>query len=354
MGDWKLRQSIAAEAARLIVQGKESDYYAARRKAARVHRRQRPTADELPSSSEIQEQVYALAGLFKAERQSSALREMRSAAWELMRLLADFDPRLTGEAITGPILAGAEMRLRLNAAALEQAADVLAAAGVASEFVAVDSHDEASPSRLKLFHRFPCEIAVGEPQGDEWTLPQLEAQLDHQTEHDLLQFDEDEAETDEDGYHPDAIPTMRMLLQALERVKLNPQRHPEGDALYHSLQVYELGLNLHPYDEEFLLACLLHDVGYAIDRRDPLGAARDAIEHLVTPRTWFLIEHRKDAVEYLTTGRIRGSLRKSEHFEDLVSLAQCDQRGRVCGAEVSTVDEALDYITGLGAAWDDA
>ena len=352
MGDWKLRQSIAAEAARLIVQGKESDYYAARRKAARVHRRQRPRAEEMPTSSEIQEQVYALAGLFKSEQQASALRAMRAAAWELMRLLAEFDPRLTGDALTGPILAGAEMRLRLNAGEPESAAAVLAQAGFEVQCVAAD--EEGSPARLNLFFRCPCEISAGEPTGDEWTLPRVEAELAVPEVDDDLEAEEDEPETDEDGYHPDAIPTMRMLLQALERVKLNPARHPEGDALYHSLQVYELGLELQPYDEEFLLACLLHDVGYAIDRRDPLGAARDAIEHLITPRTWFLIENRQAAVEYLTTGHIRGSLRKSEHFDDLVSLAQCDQRGRVCGAEVSTVDEALDYITGLGAAWDDA
>jgi hypothetical protein len=353
MGDWKLRQSIAAEAARLIVQGKESDYYAARRKAARVHRRQRPRAEEMPTSSEIQEQVYALAGLFKSEQQASALRAMRAAAWELMRLLAEFDPRLTGDALTGPILAGAEMRLRLNAGEPGPAAAVLAQAGIEVEQVAADA-DEGSPARLNLFFRFPCEISAGEPTGDEWTLPRVEAELAVPEVDEDFEAEEDEPETDEDGYHPDAIPTMRMLLQALERVRLNPQRHPEGDALYHSLQVYELGLELQPYDEEFLLACLLHDVGYAIDRRDPLGAARDAIEHLITPRTWFLIENRQAAVEYLMTGHIRGSLRKSEHFDDLVSLAQCDQRGRVCGAEVSTVDEALDYITGLGAAWDDA
>ena len=68
-----------------------------------------------------------------------------------------------------------------------------------------------------------------------------------------------------------------MLLLPLENVKQNPEYHPEGDALYHSLQVFDLARDELPYDEEFLLAALLHDVGKAIDPRDHVAAgARSA------------------------------------------------------------------------------
>ena len=39
---------------------------------------------------------------------------------------------------------------------------------------------------------------------------------------------------------PDRFELYRALLTPLENVKQNPAYHPEGDALYHSLQVFEL------------------------------------------------------------------------------------------------------------------
>jgi HD superfamily phosphodiesterase len=80
----------------------------------------------------------------------------------------------------------------------------------------------------------------------------------------------------------------------LENVRQNPAWHPEGDALYHSLQVFELARDRLPWDEEFLLAALLHDVGKAIDPSDHVAAALEALEGSITDRTRFLIEHHMD------------------------------------------------------------
>ena len=142
-----------------------------------------------------------------------------------------------------------------------------------------------------------------------------------------------------------------MLLEPLEEVKQNPRYHPEGDALYHSLQVFELARDRQPYDEEFLLAALLHDVGKAIDPADhvvgrPAGAGRRRSRE----RTEFLIRHHMDALAYRdgTLGhRAKERLQASEHFDDLMLLRELDTAGRRRGAVVCTVAEALEYVREL-------
>src|SRR5688500_19747284 len=79
------------------------------------------------------------------------------------------------------------------------------------------------------------------------------------------------------------------LLLPLERVKQNPKWHPEGDALFHSLQVFDLARDELPYDEEFLVAALLHDVGKAIDQADHVAAGIEELNVHITERTDSLI-----------------------------------------------------------------
>ena len=104
---------------------------------------------------------------------------------------------------------------------------------------------------------------------------------------------ESEVERIEDQLDPYLL--FRMLLEPLEGVKQSPKYHPEGDALYHSLQVFELARDERSYDEEFLLAALLHDVGKAIDPSDHVAAALQSLEGAITARTEWLIAHHMEA-----------------------------------------------------------
>jgi hypothetical protein len=148
----------------------------------------------------------------------------------------------------------------------------------------------------------------------------------------------------------DPYTIFRRLLLPLEEVRQSPVYHPEGDVLYHLLQVFELARDERPYDVEFMQAALLHDVGKGIDRSDHVGAALSVLEGLITPRTEFFIEHHMHALE-LKAGKLGAKLRQeleaSEDFEDLMLLRDLDNQGRVPGVTVCTLDEALDYLREL-------
>lgn len=142
--------------------------------------------------------------------------------------------------------------------------------------------------------------------------------------------------------HLDRFAIYEMRLIPLESVKLDPVRHPEGDALYHSLQVFDRAKDLRPYDEEFLLAALLHEVGKAIDPRNQVSATLEALSGTISPRTCWLIEqiHQRDE-------RKRKPPADPEWREDLVQFRETDLAGRVTGAPASTVAEALEYLKNL-------
>ena len=75
-----------------------------------------------------------------------------------------------------------------------------------------------------------------------------------------------------------------------------------------------------------------------------------ALDGFITPRTAWLIEHHAEATAHRdrTLGaRSRRRLEKSENFEELMLLADCDRRGRVSGARAPELDEALDYLRQL-------
>src|ERR671939_2223639 len=109
----KLRQAIALEAARLMYERVESEYFTAKRKAAKRVCRQQVKPEDLPSNAEIREQIQVFARIHEGEKRTQHLRDMRLEALRLMRLLRAFRPRLIGSVMTGHVRRGSDIDIHV-------------------------------------------------------------------------------------------------------------------------------------------------------------------------------------------------------------------------------------------------
>ena len=355
----KLRRQIAHEAARLLYERQESEYYQAKMKAARRVYRGWVKPKDLPSNAEIRDEVQNLARIYEGNSRDERLLEMRLEALRMMKVLDNFRPKLIGSVFTGHIRKGSDIDLHVFSDSLHAVTGALEYHGFNFETVKkhVVKNGEAQVFRhVHVADRFKFELTVypesklsykfkssitGKPI-EKASIPQLEEFLANR--YPELNLDAALQKTEQ---QVDRFALFYSLLLPLENVIQSPKYHPEGDALYHSLQVYDLACDHLPYDEEFLLAALLHDVGKGIDKYDHVQAGLEAVGEFVTERTAWLIEHHMEAhkIHDGTIGhRALRRLRENESFDELVLLGECDRGGRQIGVMTTDLEEALNYI----------
>ena len=117
-GNEQRRQLIAHQAARLIIEEGIENFSLAKRKA--VDRLKLSDCRELPDNQEIEQAVMAYQRLFRANNQPAHLLQLRRTAIEAMRLLASFQPRLTGPVLAGTADAHSPVSLHVFADTPEQ------------------------------------------------------------------------------------------------------------------------------------------------------------------------------------------------------------------------------------------
>jgi len=150
----------------------------------------------------------------------------------------------------------------------------------------------------------------------------------------------------------DRFDRIAAVVGVLATVRQDPVKHPEGDALEHSLQVFARVAEECPWDEELLTAALVHDVGLAIDRSDPVAATLEAVAGLVSERTaWFVEMLPAAAALHAGTLGLRARHRLEAHpdFEALGLLAAADRRAHVRGGEAPSLEEAVQVLRDLEA-----
>jgi len=362
----KLRRAIAHEAARLLYFREESEYYRAKQKAARrlCHGWVKP--NELPSNAEIRDAVQSFARLHEGQARLDALQDMRLTALRMMIRLEKFHPRIIGSVFTGHVRRGSDIDLHVFSDSVQTVA-----ASLDLDLIPYDierkqvrkSGENHVYTHIHVKEKYPIELTIypaslrsyhfkssvtGKPI-EKASIAEFKTFLQREYPNVILTERLQEMEDELDPYA-----VYFGLLLPLENVKQHPLHHPEGDVLYHSLQVFDLAYDLLPYDEEFLAAALLHDIGKGIDAANHVEAGLEALEGAITPRTAWLIAHHMDA-HLIHNGSIGSRhhrrLRESESYEELLMLGECDRAGRVRGVETYTLEEAIDILRELGSEW---
>jgi len=366
MSHERIRRQVAFEAARLLLRQHEFEYSRAKTRAAQSLTRGWEHPDDLPTDREIRDELELMAERQHADGTCERQRMLCLEALHLMRLLRAYRPVLVGrllisEAATEEVPASdtsdlnQEIAGRLHVFA-ESRDEVMATLAQGNIHCDLGFDSLMNAARLSLPARPGLEVIV---HGDEASVFTSGDGFELGGWVDLVEFERLLVERYPDitlGAElletppEDRFEVYRMLLAPLEYVRQSPKWHPEGDVLVHSLQVFDLARGHLPYDEEFLVAALLHDVGKGIDRADPVRAALAALGDSITPRTAWLIDHHADATalrEGKLGARSRRRLEASESFEELMLLSRCDREGRQRGVEVPDLDDAIEYLREL-------
>jgi hypothetical protein len=340
----------------------ESEYYRAKMKAARRLTTRWVKPADLPSNGEIRDQIQAFARMHEGDRRDESLLQMRLEALRIMRILRLFRPRLIGSVMTGHVRQGSDIDIHIFSDSPSHVTMVLDDESLIYdvERKQVRKHGEHRVfTHIHIKERFPIELTVYPADKAHYVFKSsitgkgIErasiAELEQLLSREYPELELEQAMTDV-ADKIDRFQVYEALMLPLENVKQSRRYHPEGDVLYHSLQVFDLARDELPYDEEFLLAALLHDVGKAIDPGNHVAAGLEALADFISSRTAWLIEHHMlaHAIHDGTIGaRAHRRLQQSEDYEELLLLGRCDRLGRQAGVQAPELDEAFDYLREL-------
>src|SRR5438552_957093 len=239
MSDGKLRQAIALEAARLMYERTESEYFTAKRKAAKRLCRGGIKPEDLPSNAEIRDQIQVFARIHEGHKRTLHLRDMRIEALRLMRLLRAFRPRLIGSVMTGHVRKGSDIDIHIFSDSADLVARILENEGYQFdvERKQIVKFEEARVfTHIHVYDRFNFELTVyaedkahyvfrssitGKPI-ERASIRELEELLER--EYPGINVDEALQETTP---VVDPYQLFRMLLLPLENVQQSAKYHPE-------------------------------------------------------------------------------------------------------------------------------
>jgi len=148
--------------------------------------------------------------------------------------------------------------------------------------------------------------------------------------------------------YDDIFELLLHTLEPLAHVSQDPKFHPEGDALFHSLQTFDLALGARE-PPHLVAAALFHDIGKGSTegRHEDVGAA--LLGTIADDRTCFLVGRHMDLLRDAPGTRrlMRGD---TELLDELERLRDYDDRGRRPQAHVTSLERALGWLLEPGVA----
>ena len=131
------------------------------------------------------------------------------------------------------------------------------------------------------------------------------------------------------------------LLYALDGVEQDPKYHPEGDALVHSLQVFQVALR-ESIDPELQAAALFHDIGKAEQLKGHAAIGAENLEGLLSNRIVWLVRHHMHLL--YAPKRTRKWLRNTKQLQELEWLRAWDKQGRCPQTQTMSPEEAVEIV----------
>jgi hypothetical protein len=155
-----LRRSIASAAARLMAEEGIGDYGAAKRKAARSLGA--GEGDALPTNEEVETELRAWQSLYQEDEQRERVHDLRATALEVMQLLAEFHPYLSGGALDGTAGRYSAVEIDLYADSSKDVEIMLLSNGISYD--SMDNRRIGVDAQLRLeWNDFPVLISVYPP-----------------------------------------------------------------------------------------------------------------------------------------------------------------------------------------------
>lgn len=147
--------------------------------------------------------------------------------------------------------------------------------------------------------------------------------------------------------YDDIFDLLLHTLEPLARVQQDPKHHPEGDALFHSLQTFDLAQAARE-PPHVVAAALFHDIGKTSTegRHEDVGAA--FLGHIADARTCFLVGRHMDLLR--DAPGTRRAIDDAELLDELERLRDYDDRGRRPHAHVTCAERALGWLLEPGVA----